>query len=470
MVNVLEIWNQPHTQLLETGALVEDHEEGTGVLSPGGSNTIIPIPESEADPDMEPVEGTSPEGADGYLMYKYQTSADEWLTDPTNLEGREEMPVIYAISYEQSGYEHHAVPHEQASAGIFPDFSDSNIIDPPIDVVANHPDLPQVTAISGNMYKDVISKIQTEYQTLQNELPDVVDKITSGLAQGAIEPEDILDAEDLMTDFDPNNKRSAMARELMAIGADVPGDPAHQVKISHPDLQAEELWVDLYLRLEDSADLSIDGPMTIPASDYKLAWIGYHDDVTGEYVTDETLAGTEDLEILEIEAPEQIVVDGSHQVGEGGTVELSRTDSEETPTPLTESDPAYDEWGITIEAGDGTTDKLTVGDAYVEEETWKVDTNLSEGLAVEQIRYNPPATYRNTSFDTYSATEFSVEEMKKIIERRREFNDAVDDAFGGWGGGGGIFDGGLPSLPGFGFIESVVIVILAIFGLNAASG
>lgn len=61
------------------------------------------------------------------------------------------------------------------------------------------------------------------------------------------------------------------------------------------------------------------------------------------------------------------------------------------------------------------------------------------------------------------------EEWQQLREQRNRTEEEIEEETGVIGGGGGLFGGGLPTLPGLGVIESAVVVILSIVGLNAAS-
>jgi hypothetical protein len=60
------------------------------------------------------------------------------------------------------------------------------------------------------------------------------------------------------------------------------------------------------------------------------------------------------------------------------------------------------------------------------------------------------------------------DEWDQVKQQQEDTLDEIQESTGV--GGGGFFEGGFPSLPGLGVIESAVVVILAIVGLNAASG
>jgi hypothetical protein len=66
--------------------------------------------------------------------------------------------------------------------------------------------------------------------------------------------------------------------------------------------------------------------------------------------------------------------------------------------------------------------------------------------------------------DNYTTSD----EWDKIQEALREEQEAIEESSGV--GGVGWPDIDIPTIPGLGVIESAVVVILAIFGLNAASG
>jgi hypothetical protein len=472
---LVETWNQGHIRLIESGALVEEIEQGAGVLGVNdgaGTRGIKAFTQSKVDnitsKNAKPVKETEVQSG-GYACWKVPIPNGDLPVDPTTLDNRDEPLELYC---------HCATINSGTDDRLFiPDlgnwtssFGSAFRTDWPLR--AEHSSLSTFDVFDKSLYGSVASTIQSEYSTLQNELPTVVNKTVNGLQQGSIKPSEVLDANDLVTEFDPSNSRQAMAREMMSIGASVPTKtPAHQVKISHPDLTANSLWVDLYLRLADGvSDITINGPMTIPKADYELAWIGHTDQTSGEYINDKTLPGTSDLQILEVDAPDSITKKPDTVVEADGDVVLGEEGSKLLPTPIKEPDPKYNSWGISVKTADGSTDSAKVSDTFIENGKWKVATNLNEGQSVTGVTYHPDVTYESTTFDAYSASSYDPTVAQKTIERRRDFNDAVDDAFSSvLGGGSGSLFEGLPSLPGFGPLESAIIVILGLFGLNAAS-
>ncbi|PSP92306.1 hypothetical protein BRC87_00470 [Halobacteriales archaeon QS_4_66_20] len=351
--------------------------------------------------------------------------------------------------------------------------SQITIYDKP-ELTANTADHSQITWLDCYRMYDIFNQIYDEYDQIGSNLNSVVNDTVNGLEEGTIELSQVISGDTLLDEYDPNDQRGQLHREAMAVGMEMPGEPGFQAKVSHPDLSADSLWVDLFLRLADGVDLTVSGPMTIPAADYDHALIGYAGQASGEYQYRTLDSGSGDLEILQLETTDQEVREVDKTVGEGGTVVLAPTEDENTPMPLAEPDPKYDSWGISVYAADDSSWGGTVGDAYTMDqdgtEVWAVDTSLSQGLAVERIHYNPDSTFKNTSVWTPDGSGYSVTDAETTIEFRRALNEAIDQAFSDAFGGGGFFDGGLPSLPGLGFIESVIVVILAIFGLNAASG
>ena len=487
LVSLVEKWNAGIIEMQERGAFVEDVEAGTDVLGMTNNNVGIgPLTQSETGDGWEPVEASSPEGQDGYLVHKWTFGSSALPADPTNLEGRDEPLELWTVPHWHDSYSEHVLPVPDHSTSWFQTIneSSSNSVMGREDLFANYSNGDKVYWLKGILLGNVIQKIETEYENLLSELSDVVDKTVNGLEQGTIEPSDVLTSEQLTEDFNPNNRRSALHREAMAVGMEMPGDVAFQARVSHPDLAADSLWGDLLLRTTGDSDLAVDGPMTIPAADYQLALLGYTGETTGKYQyaslrPQDSNNNDQPLEILEITTNDDVVAENPEtSVGSGGTVKLAPTDSESTPEPLANPDQKYDSWGITVVAGDGTTATGKVGDAYGEDGYWKLNTSLSEGLSVEEIRYHPDSLFQDTSIYTPGQTDYSVDEAKQQIDVRRAVNEAIREEFGSVIDGGGLFDGGLfdglPSLPGLGVLESAAVVgggtILGLLGLSAASG
>jgi hypothetical protein len=489
IINVVESHNAGVLRLFESGALVEDYEQQTGTLKIGNysghgyTGNVEPYAVSEVDSisEIEPMEDQEIDTSandglkEGYAGFKVQLPSEDLPVDPTSLDGRDEPLTVYMAAFDDPQTSDNATLLAP-SGGSNGWFSRLNNFDGRLasskEMRTHASDYDQITVLNTELHGNVLYQISQEYDQMLNDLPDVVDQTVNGLEQGSIEPTDVFDASDLLTDFDPLNDRGQFAREMMSIGAEMPGEPQLEVKVSHPDLEADSLWGDLYLRLADGIDLDVNGPMTIPSSDYELAWLGYTGQVSGEYQTQTLAAGSGDLEILEVNAADQIEQEpDDYTVEEGGAVPVAPAETDATPEPLAEPDPEYDDWGVSVTTSDGSTGNSTVGDAYVKDGKWYVDTELTEGLAVESVRFTKPSTYQNTSIWTPGATDYNYETAEETILRRRELNEAIEEQFsGGVVGGGGFFDGGIPTLPGLGVIESAVVVFLAIAGLNAASG
>jgi hypothetical protein len=486
IINLVEMWNSAIIEMQERGAFVEEVEEGAGVLGMSNNNQgISALTESDTGDGWEPVDGSSPENENGHLVHKWTFDSSALPADPTNLDGRDQPLELYAVPHYHDSYGEHVLPIPDYSTDWFSSINESstNSVMGGRNLFANYSNGDEIYWLKGIMLETAIGQIKTEYDNLTSELSTVVDETVNGLEQGTIEPEDVLTTEQLVESYDPNNRRSAFHRQAMAVGMEMPGDVGFQAKISHPDLAGDSLWGDLVLKTSNNSDLQIQGPTTIPASDYSHALLGYTGEVSKEYQyatlrSEDDNGNSQPLEILEIQTSESEVVESPDTTVEAdGAVTLAPTDSEQTPTPLAEPDPKYDQWGLTVVAGEGSTSTQTVGDAYTEDGYWKVKTNLSEGLSVEEIRYTQPSTFKDTSIYTPGATEYNVDEAINQIDVRRKVNEAIEEEFNSVVGGG-LFDGGLldglPTIPGLGVLESAAVVaggsILTVFGLSAASG
>jgi len=484
ITNLVEMWNSAIIEMQESGAFVEDYEESAGVLGISNASGISPFDKSQTPDGWETVDGSSPENDNGHLVHKWTFDSSAFPADPTNLEGRDQPLELYSIPYYE-GAGDLALTAPDYSTDWFQTMNQSSTgVVGGKDLYADYSNGDRIYWLKGSMYSTAINQIKDEYDNLSSELSSIVDETVNGLEQGTIDPEDVLTTEQLVEGYDPNNRRSAFHRQAMAIGMEMPGDVGFQAKVSHPDLAADSLWGDLVLSRPNSSDLQIQGPTTISSSDYSHALLGYTGEVSGEYQyatlrSEGDNGNVQALEILEIQTSESEVVESPDATVEaGGTVTLAPTDSEQTPTPLAEPDPEYDSWGLTVVAGDGSTSTHTVGDAYTADGYWKVDTNLSEGLAVEEIRYVQPSTFKDTSIYTPGATEYNLDRAIDQIDVRRRINEAIDEEFNDVVDGPGLFDGdlldGLPTIGGLGVVESAVVVvggsILSLLGLSAAAG
>jgi len=490
IINHAEAWNNGVTTLIENGTLVQTIEEDLSTGSGGAINlfnennsgypvakTSSEIESPDGDGEVSPVEASQVESG-GYCVWEFTVPDNHLPTPLANLDDREEQLTVLAVAASNSaGHQLLAVPYHDwvfKSAWQVGTSGSNWAPEDGIGLKSSHPDVGEsVLGLDGKAFEHSFQKIETEFGNMQSNLSEYVAKLHNGIDQGSIDPSAVLSATDLVTEFDPTNQRSQMAREALAVGMGMPDAIGYQAKVSHPDLAADSLWGDLYIRFSKTAadDYVIDGPMTIPSSDYEMALLGYSSAVSDQLKTAGLDSASGDLEILEIETNDQIVVDDpAKSVKAGGTVVLAPEDSEETPQPLADSDPATDKWGIIVKAGDGSSDKQPLGNAYLEDGKWKIDTSLSEGLSVSQIRLTPPITHTKTGYTVSDPANYDPEKTQQILEETRRINDEIEELLSGGIGGGGLFDGGFPSLPGLGVIESAVVVILAFVGLNAASG
>jgi hypothetical protein len=471
----IETWNDVLYTLAESGAAVEDYEEGTNVFAENENERLGVMQEGDT---WTGVPGTSPATKQGYLLLKRKMPADWFPVDPQTLPNREEPLEMVTYSYDVAAYAN--VPNTQTRwfnnwNGYGPENDSLTIPQQPLQ--ARHSSLGTVTLLDYQLYNKAINKIETEYQMIRDNLSAVVDETVSGLEQGKLEAPDVLDANDLVTEFSTNNKRAALAREMMAIGAQYPGDSvSQQAKVSHPALETDSIWADLYIRLTDGSSLEVNGPMSVPAADYELAYIGFQSKVgDGEYIT-ETLPGDSELVIEDVRDPKQIEQDSPDPVADNGDVTIGDDNNEEElPKPLAESDPKYDDWGVIVTTADGSTGSGKVGDAYIGDDgKWKLPTSLSAGQSVETVRFIPPNTYDDTNLWTPAdgSSGYDVSTAQEIIERRRRFNDAVVEEFSssGIGGGGGFFGDNFPTIPGLGVAGTIVVAFLGLFGLGQLSG
>ena len=98
LVNIIEMWNASILRMIESGAFVEDVEQGTGVIQDTrDSGTTLDAVSEDTYPEWTPIEDTSPEGESGYICFKQTVPAADLPSDPTNLDGREEPLTVYSL-------------------------------------------------------------------------------------------------------------------------------------------------------------------------------------------------------------------------------------------------------------------------------------------------------------------------------------------------------------------------------------
>jgi len=472
---IIEGWNQGVLTLAENGVMVEDWKEEAETITWGSSplraeteefvngdeNVFSNMPE---DWEAKGVEATKVDdgGTEKYLAF--------WmpLNPPIGADeiGDREQPLEVVVPF--FGSQGMALPIDDDNRWFEPTLwngtTGGNVIQ------AGHPDLEldDVTALNTGLFRDTLAVIDTEYNTVRGNLSEYVTTLVNGLEQGAIDPTQVLGPRDIAEEYADTDRRGLFAREMLATGAGIPENIGFRAKVSHPNLEADELWGDLYIRYDSDTDIEIGGPTTIESTEYRSALLGHYGQVTDDYQV-VTLVGDSPLEILEVETEDQVRIDEPNVVvGENGEVVIGHPD--ELPEEYVSPEEKYQDWVVTISGADGTQDTVMQQNLIIRDEEVVAETSLEKGVGVSAIRITPPVAFRQTSQGIVDPANYDAELAQQNIDLADKINSEIEELIDDAVFGGGFFDGDLPSLPGLGVIESVVVVILAIVGLNAASG
>ncbi len=310
-------------------------------------------------------------------------------------------------------------------------------------IEVRHPNYETTTVLHNSNYADVLSKIESEYNSIQSDLSTYTSNLMSAIDQGVIDPSDIYSPSDLTEQFASSPERERVAAELAAIGVEVPDDVSFEAQISHPGLAADDLWVDLYVSWVDGSAKTISAGMTITSSEYRVAYIGYTSQADGSYVT-ETLSGGSDLQILDVSGTSTdadvtesttLESDGSINLGSNppdpvqnpGDYDVSHTLVIETETSGTFTAPVSD---VTESGGD-----------YILPAT---NSPLSGGETVLSVRVVKDAAQQQSSPYVADPTTVDSQQVQDLLESQSDLVDKIEKleeaaATGGGGNGVGIW-------------------------------
>ncbi|WIV67100.1 hypothetical protein [Natrialbaceae archaeon AArc-T1-2] len=341
---------------------------------------------------------------------------------------------------------------------------------------AHHSDLPTIRLITLEVdggYRLSLRAINEAYINIQSDIPDLVESLYAGFAQGELDPADILSSQGIVDQFADSSEQSRLAAELLAVGAEVPDETGYRATISHPDLEADELEGLLYPQFGDAEPVSITPGTVLESDDYDMAYFGYESAIDDSFET-ELLSGDEPLEVIDTDGLEdQQTVDGAGDTaGDDGRVIVHEGD--DPPEPI--ADPThedYDGWKIRVygETNDHTadlTDVIEDGDDYVLEQT-----DLEYGETVESVEIVPSVDY-SRSIDyvadpTEVDSEETIERMDNLRDQVDELEEALDDD-----DDGGVALPGMPddpfeaggALAGFAIIAVVITAVVGFVTSN----
>ena len=307
-----------------------------------------------------------------------------------------------------------------------------------------HSNYATETVLNQQLYVQCLYDINQEYNSISSDLSTYVTELYNALSQGALDASDIYAPSDIVDEFAGTDKRSRLAAELAATGASVPDEVGYEAKISHPDLQADELWVDLFPQFSGS-EVPIEPGTTLASGDYDIAYIGYTSAASGEYLT-QILSGDSQLQVLDLaglenQAPVESAADTAESTGE---VNLGSDPPDQVQTP----GDYEDTFNLVLETESSGEYTVPVSDVTTSNGNYIIpDTTspLSGDETLVQVRVVPVVNHQQTSEYVADPTTVDSSTVQNQLDAQSDFVDDVNNMESNSGGG---FDLGLPSLFG----------------------
>jgi len=469
VTNIIERWNTGVSALIEQIAFDLDESVGVFIIKANDGSEYRPARTDASRNDADGVEGTG----DGSGNFFVQEKSVDTPVPASNLEGRESDLVEFGLFTDRAGGDPWLLKPTNKDGWT----SWNDYIYNSSDLIASHTDLGDVTVLSPETYNHATSSILSAYNSISSDLSTYVSTMYSSFEEGLVEPADILTPTELYGQFATASEQSRMGAELAAVGALHPGTDklGWRAKVSHPDLESESQWGQLYLMAQGKESLDIRSGTTIAASDYEVAYLGFEAADSGEWVP-RMLDGSEPLEILDTEGLDtdvSVAEPPSASAGTNGEVIVwSTTDQGEAPDQL--KYPAdHSEWSVDIR-GSVNSSQHPISDVSTREddeggtEYYIASTDLNEGETIEDITIKQDVTFSQTSTHVDDATTVDPEKVKQQVQEYQELKEALEQLNSGFGGGG-LFGGGFPTLPGLNVVETIIVAILALAGLNFAT-
>ena len=340
-----------------------------------------------------------------------------------------------------------------------------------LDVSVNNPDGGQVNYLVDDKWTPIWSDIQSQFDQIDSNIVTWVDNTYGSVQQGEI------DTADLITATDIANMSDVPRAVADLVAANIPVDLDNQLTI---EMGAETMagylattdqnalsevapddTIDPNATDADGNDLYGDIYLAQDLAEWRYNWTAYD---ANKGVDGGVVWYTQDPAVIE-----EIKVDATllHTIdtgaGERATV---------TPADFTET---TDGSGNTVWEVD-LSDKLETTITTIEDVTVALDVSsryktriLDEPFTVLSTESGDPVTMEQNRDPQNDQNYITQDEWDQLQQNQQDLIDEYEESqdsslFGG------LFDGGgLPTLPGLGVVESAVVVVLGILGLNAAT-
>jgi len=303
-----------------------------------------------------------------------------------------------------------------------------------------------------------------DYNDLTDDVATYVDTVYDGIAQGAITEIDLLSPKDLVDQFSSADEMSRSTAELAAAGLHAPAEAGGVLaKVSHPNLQADSLWVRLFIRWSGDPQPVEPGASI---SSYELAVATYQNQGTQEPEAEVWRSGT--IEVLEVSGEG---VDQSENIDqtteEDGTVPVWDPEKDGEPPEWIKNPPAGET--ITVTTPDGTYSFDPTQLKQREDGMYVIPgTSIPAGKNIKTIRTAGSLEYIRPYSSTPDPTTIDEQRLKERYGAITQFRDLVrEEAVNS--GGGGVGGDWINQIIGFfgGIKNAVVAAIVVVVGASA---
>lgn len=465
IINIVERYNAAMEGMAE--AFVLESENSPGVLDTVESSSSGPLAHGDGNPDgsygtVTPVDATKTSSA-GYMLF--ETPEISLPAPVSDIEGRDNPLTTYTFVTQ---WDNGDTKQRGLTGGTGWGTWGSNQFSTTLPVLeANHSSLSTKTYLDVSLYISTLQSIQTTYNNITSKLSTYVGNLVTALDQGAIDPADIYSPSDIVNEFSQTDQDARLAAELMAVGASVPDKVGYRAKISHPDLQKDPLWCHLYPMFSVDNPPQLKPAVTITASEYDIAYIGYDSAVDGTFTTEVLSSSSGDLEILDLDGVDNQVdmtdttfnqTDDTGPIKNPGDIYLgyneTMPDPLQTPWNFTEAIISVDATNSSFTEPVGNISKNSVTDG---EQVWLNGTQVETHEEINSIEVMDGVGYSQPVDYVSDETTVSGSEVQAMLEEQRQTIQELDEALASDGGGGF-------SLPGLDSIGSSIGGLIVLGG------
>jgi hypothetical protein len=337
------------------------------------------------------------------------------------------------------------------------------IVTPPDDA------LSAVTWMKSRPTGKAIEAIYHDYKQAKANLGEYITTVRAAIAEGKINPADLLTPEEFQSKFSDAESRGALLRNMMTAGVGVPDDKQMQVRVKHPSIESSDgIWAELYLDLTEDIDITIGTEIKPPQ--YNSAVIGFENAANGNFDVRHLSPSAGSIVIKDMQHPEKEAVSSlvGKSIQDNGVISV-----DSLPSDLVDKRKSDDPWQLVVTDDTGAVDAVPLSKISdnPDTDTVVIPTNLT-GSKVDSARLLPGLEFNEGYQDAPpNATKTNTTVVNDRLNTSRDIQAAVREAINAAESGGG----GLPGLgditDGIGsWLIAGLAVLLGLLGLNAATG